>query len=251
MRLFGLIGFPLSHSFSARYFAKKFENEKIFDAEYRLFPLENISQLTSFVNLNPDLKGFNITIPYKIAILPFLDEISDVAKSAGAVNCVKINRNESGITLTGYNTDIYGFRESLLPALQTFHCSALVLGTGGAAKAVCYALNEMNIKATLVSRSGNEKSMLYYSQLSEEIMCSNLLIINTSPLGTFPDTEKCPDIPYKYLTSKHLLFDLNYNPAETKFLEQGRTKNAFTMNGLKMLELQAEKSWEIWNTALK
>lgn len=247
MELFGLIGYPLTHSFSAKYFSKKFATENIHDVEYRLFPITDISHLPSLILQNPDLKGFNVTIPYKIAILPLLDKISGVAKSVGAVNCVKINRNESGITLTGYNTDVYGFRESLLPALQTFHRNALVLGTGGAAKAVCHTLNELKIKTTLVSRSGNESSMLNYSQLSEEIMCNNLLIINTSPVGTFPDTEKCPDIPYKYITSKHLLFDLIYNPAETKFLEQGRKKSAFTMNGLKMLELQAEKSWEIWN----
>lgn len=247
MRLFGLIGFPLSHSFSAKYFAKKFESENISDADYRLFPFEDISGIIPLIEQNHDLQGFNVTIPYKVAILPYLDAITEAAKSVGAVNCVKIERNESGNTLTGYNTDVYGFRESLVPALKTFHHKALVLGTGGAAKAVCYTLHELGIKSTLVSRSGNEESVLKYPQLNEEIIVDNLLIINTTPVGTYPDTEKCPDIPYQFLSNKHLLFDLIYNPAETLFLQLGHEAGAITLNGSKMLELQAEKSWEIWN----
>ncbi len=247
MRLFGLIGYPLSHSFSAKYFARKFETENIPDTDYRLFPLENITDVTSLIALQPDLQGFNVTIPYKLAILPYLDHISDAAKSVGAVNCVKIDRNESGVELMGYNTDVYGFRESLIPALKPILKNALVLGTGGAAKAVCYTLNELGITYKLVSRTGGENSVLLYTQLTENIISDNLLIINTSPVGTFPDTEKCPDIPYHFLTNKHLLFDLIYNPAETKFLRLGREAGAATLNGSKMLELQAEKSWEIWN----
>jgi len=247
MRLFGLIGYPLTHSFSAKYFAKKFDTENIPDTDYRLFPLENIGEVASLIKLHPDLQGFNITIPHKVAILPYLDLISDAAKSVGAVNCVKIERNKSGIILTGYNTDIYGFRESLVPALKPFHKKALVLGTGGAAKAVCYTLQELGIPHTLVSRSANEESILNYSQLTDKIIGENLLIINTSPAGTFPDTDKCPNIPYIFLSNKHLLFDLIYNPAETKFLKLGREAGAETLNGSKMLELQAEKSWEIWN----
>jgi len=247
MRLFGLIGFPLSHSFSAKYFAKKFETENISDSDYRLFPFEDISGITSFLEQNPDLRGFNVTIPYKVAILPYLDAITEAAESVGAVNCVKIDRNKSGVTLTGYNTDVYGFRESLIPTLKPIHKNALVLGTGGAGKAVCYTLDELGIKYTLVSRTGNEESILKYSQLSEGIIAGNLLIINTSPVGTFPDIDKCPDIPYQFLTNKHLLIDLIYNPAETKFLKLGLEAGAATLNGSKMLELQAEKSWEIWN----
>jgi len=247
MRLFGLIGFPLSHSFSAKYFAEKFESENISDAGYRLFPLEDISEITSLLKLNPDLQGFNITIPYKVAILPYLDHISDAAKSVGAVNCVKIERSKSDIILTGYNTDVYGFRKSLAPALKPIHKSALVLGTGGASKAVCCTLNELGINYTLVSRTGNEKSVLNYSQLTEKLISENLLIINTSPAGTFPDVDKCPDIPYQFIKSRHLLFDLIYNPAETKFLRLGREAGATTLNGANMLVLQAEKSWEIWN----
>jgi shikimate dehydrogenase len=247
MRLFGLIGYPLSHSFSANYFANKFESENITDAEYRLFPIVNISEISSLIELYPDLQGFNITIPYKVAILPYLDHISDAAKSVGAVNCVKIKRTASGNILTGYNTDVYGFRESLAPALKLNHKNALVLGTGGAAKAVCYTLHELGIKYTLVSRTGNQKDVLHYSKLSDKVIRDNRLIINTTPVGTYPDKEKCPDIPYQFLGSKHLLFDLIYNPAETKFLRLGREAGATVLNGLKMLELQAEKSWEIWN----
>jgi shikimate dehydrogenase len=247
MRLYGLIGYPLSHSFSAKYFAKKFESENISDADYRLFPLKDITEVTSLIKLQPDLKGFNITIPHKVAILPYLDHISDAAKSVGAVNCVKIERNKSGIILTGYNTDIYGFRESLVPALKPIHKNALVLGTGGAARAVCYTLQELAIHFTLVSRTGNEEEILNYSQLNNKIISDNLLIINTTPVGTFPDIDKCPNIPYILLSNKHLLFDLIYNPTETKFLKLGREAGAATFNGSKMFELQAEKSWEIWN----
>jgi shikimate dehydrogenase len=247
MRLFGLIGFPLSHSFSAKYFAEKFESENITDTDYHLFPLEDIAEVTSLIKLNPDLQGFNVTIPYKLAILPYLNSISEAAKSVGAVNCVKVSRNGPDINLTGYNTDVYGFRESLLPALKSYHSSALVLGTGGAAKAVCYTLNEMGITYTLVSRKGDEVSILKYNQLTENIINSNLLIINTSPVGTFPDIDNCPDIPYQFLGNRHLLFDLIYNPAETKFLRLGREAGATILNGSDMLVLQAEKSWEIWN----
>jgi len=247
MRLFGLIGYPLSHSFSAKYFAKKFEAESISDSDYRLFPLESISEVTSLIKLHPDLLGFNITIPYKVAILPYLNDITDTAKSVGAVNCVKVERDASGVKLTGHNTDIYGFRESLIPFLEPFHSNALVLGTGGAAKAVCYTLNELGIHYTLVSRSGNEDSILKYSQLTEDIISNNLLIINTTPVGTYPVTDECPYIPYQFLSNSHVLFDLIYNPAETKFLKLGREAGATILNGSKMLELQAEKSWEIWN----
>jgi len=247
MRLFGLIGKPLSHSFSAKYFAVKFDAENIADTEYKLFPLDDISEVTALIESNPDLQGFNITIPYKISILPYLDTISDAAKSVGAVNCVKIERNKSGVLLTGYNTDVYGFSESLTPALKPDHKNALVLGTGGAAKAVCYTLEGLGINYTLVSRSGNEVSILKYRQLTDKIINDNLLIINTSPVGTYPDMDKCPDIPYQFLSNKHLLFDLIYNPAETKFLRLGREAGATALNGSKMLELQAEKSWEIWN----
>ena len=247
MRLFGLIGYPLSHSFSVRYFAEKFAEERIFDTDYTLFPLEDISQLPSLIDKYPDLQGFNVTIPYKVAILQFLDQVTPEAAEVVAVNCVKIKKDFSGTKLVGYNTDVFGFRESLLPLLKPHHQNALVLGTGGASNAVCYALKSLNINCNLVSRSPQKSSTLQYNQLNEAIISDNLLIINTTPVGTFPDIANSPDIPYQFLSNKHLLFDLIYNPAQTQFLENGQKYGASIKNGLQMLELQAEKSWEIWN----
>jgi shikimate dehydrogenase len=247
MRLFGLIGYPLSHSFSAKYFETKFAAEKIPDAEYRLFAMDKISLLSDLIDREKELQGFNITIPFKTSILTHLTHISEVASLAGAVNCVKIIRETSGVELVGYNTDVYGFRESLLPLLKPYHYEALILGTGGSAQAVAYVLHELGIGYTMVSRSAGEKSHLQYSLISKEIMSNNLLIINTTPLGMYPETEKFPDIPYHYLNNKHLLYDLIYNPAETIFLQKGREAGTMVKNGLQMLELQAEKSWEIWN----
>ena len=247
MRLFGLIGFPLSHSFSAQYFKKKFDNERISETEYRLFPLEDISMLPSLIYRLPDLQGFNVTIPYKSSILPYLDHISNEAAAIGAVNCVKIQRSTSEINLTGYNTDVYGFRLSLIPLLKSHHRNALVLGTGGASKAVCYTLRDMGINYTIVSRSKQDEKQLLYSQLNQNLISDNLLIINTTPVGTYPETELYPDISYQFIGNEHLLYDLVYNPAETRFLQKGREAGASTINGSQMLELQAEKSWEIWN----
>jgi shikimate dehydrogenase len=247
MRLFGLIGFPLSHSFSAQYFGKKFDNEFIPDTEYQLFPMEDISMLPSLIHRLPDLQGFNVTIPYKSAILPCLDQIDSEAAAIGAVNCVKIEQSDSGLKLTGYNTDVYGFRQSLRPLLKPHHINALVLGTGGASKAVSYALRELGINHTIVSRSKPDEKYLLYSELNQKIINDNLLIINTTPVGTYPEIELYPDIPYQFLVNKHLLYDLIYNPAETRFLQKGKEAGASIINGLQMLELQAEKSWEIWN----
>ncbi len=248
MRFFGLIGYPLSHSFSADFFEQKFTTENINDAGYRLFPLNSISELPEFIKQKPDLQGFNITIPYKVAILPYLNFVSKVAKEVGAVNCVKIIRDATGIKLFGFNTDVHGFRESLLPLLKPNHYSALILGTGGAAKAVSYSLLELGISYTMVTRKRDDKACMHYSQLTEDVINDNLLIINTSPVGMYPDTENTPDIPYQFIGRNHLLFDLIYNPAETLFLKKGREMGAVTKNGLQMLELQAEKSWEIWNS---
>lgn len=248
MRLFGLIGYPLSHSFSADFFKKKFTNDNINGAEYQLFSLESISELPNHINHTPDLQGFNITLPHKIAILPYLNFVSKVATEVGAVNCVKIERDATGIKLLGFNTDVHGFRQSLLPILKPNHYSALILGTGGGAKAVGYSLLELGISYTMVSRKKNDKSCLNYSELTQDIINDNLLIINTSPVGMYPDSENAPDIPYQFIGPNHLLFDLIYNPAETLFLKKGREAGAVTKNGLQMLELQAEKSWEIWNS---
>jgi len=247
MRLFGLIGYPLSHSFSATYFARKFADENISDTDYRLFPITDIAGLSDLLISKPGLLGFNVTIPYKIAVLPYLDQLSDEARGVGAVNCVKIERNGTDVKLTGYNTDIFGFRESLLPYLKPHHTKALVLGTGGAAKAVCYTLQQLGISFSLVSRNADTPGMLNYRQLTQNIISEHLLIINTSPVGMYPHTDACPEIPYRFLTPRHVLYDLVYNPAETKFMQQGMKAGAEVSNGLRMLELQAEKSWEIWN----
>jgi len=247
MRLFGLIGYPLSHSFSAKYFGKKFTDENISDTEYKLFPMEDISSLPQLILHQPDLQGINVTIPHKVAIISYLDQISAAAKAVGAVNCVRIERDGTGVTLTGYNTDIYGFRESLLPLLKPYHQQALVLGTGGAARAVCYSLKKLGIEFRLVSRKGQDANILSYSQLTKSLISANLLIINTTPVGMYPNTDKFPDIPYQFLSHRHILYDLVYNPEETLFMHKGHAAGAAVINGLQMLELQAEKSWEIWN----
>jgi len=247
MRLFGLIGLPLSHSFSAQYFAEKFARENIADATYRLFPLDNLEVIPNLLKQQIDLQGFNVTIPYKVAILPYLNHISDEAAAIGAVNCVKIERIGSSVTLTGFNTDIYGFRESLLPLLNPSHTKALVLGTGGAAKAVCFVLGQLGIDFISISRKKKLKSDLSYADITEEVIRNHKLIINTTPLGMFPEVLNCPDIPYQHISGSHILYDLIYNPAETEFLKRGKDAGALTCNGLQMLVLQAEKSWEIWN----
>ena len=247
MRLYGLIGYPLSHSFSAAYFARKFADENIADSDYQLFPITGISELSDLLVSRPELLGFNVTIPYKIAVLPFLHQLSAEARAVGAVNCVKVERNGADVKLTGHNTDIFGFRESLLPLLKPQHKQALVLGTGGAAKAVCYTLKQLDINITLVSRKSDEAGVLTYQQLSPDVLSDHLLIINTTPAGMYPNTETCPEIPYQYLTRDHILYDLVYNPTETLFMKKGLEAGAVVSNGLRMLELQAEKSWEIWN----
>lgn len=247
MRLFGLIGFPLSHSFSEKYFEKKFARENITDTLYKLFPLEDISLLPKLIEQYIDLKGLNVTIPYKIPAMSYMQHIEKEAVEIGAINCVKIYREASEIKLSGFNTDIYGFRESLLSVLTPHHKHALILGTGGASKAVCYVLDKLGIAYSLVSHTKNDAGYLQYTQLNKEIIETNTLIINTTPLGMFPETNKFPDIPYQFIHEEHLLFDLIYNPGETKFLKMGKGAGATIKNGMEMLELQAEKSWEIWN----
>jgi shikimate dehydrogenase len=245
MRLFGLIGYPLSHSFSKGYFAEKFRQEDIADCRYDNFPIEDIGQLTGIIENNPGLIGLNVTIPYKEKVVPFLDNISEEAREIGAVNTIKISRSGESITLLGYNTDVYGFSESLKPLLQPQHTSALILGTGGASKAVKFALRQLGIKFIQVSRNRSEK-YLAYEDLTPEIIDQNKLIINTTPLGTFPKVEELPPLPYQHLSSGHLLYDLVYNPAVTAFLNRGLEQKCQIKNGLQMLHLQAEKAWKIW-----
>ena len=246
MNIYGLIGKNLGHSFSANYFNEKFQIERI-NSHYELFPLSSISEFPSLITNNPDLKGLNITIPYKQAIIPYLDKLSDEAKEVGAVNVIKFYYDNNGSQiLEGYNSDVFGFKNSILPLLNSKIKNALILGNGGASKAVIYVLNNLDINVTVVSRT-KEKGDITYDDLNEDIVHKNLLIVNTTPLGMFPDIDSFPRIPYQYLTSKHVCFDLVYNPLETVFLKKGKEMGATVKNGLEMLKLQADAAWEIWN----
>ena len=242
MKTYGLIGRNISYSFSRAFFSKKFEYEKI-DAEYLNFDLASINQIHNILKETPNLSGLNVTIPYKEDIIPFLSNLDPIAKEIGAVNTVKIENNGS---LTGFNTDYFGFQESLNPHLKKNHKKALILGTGGASKAIAYALRNLNIAYTFVSRSP-EADQLNYEQLNKEIINEYLLIINCTPLGTFPNIEDFPPIPVEFLTANHLIYDLIYNPSITQLMKLGLNAEAKVINGEKMLQLQAEKAWEIWN----
>lgn len=246
MRRFGLIGYPLSHTFSPTYFAQKFSNESISEATYEAFPLASISDFPKLLNAHPDFRGLNVTIPYKESVIPFLDQLHPTAEAVGAVNTIRIHQQNGQRMLAGFNTDVEGFTGSLKPLIKAQHQRALVLGSGGAAKAVCFGLEQLGISAQVVSRSP-EGNQIDYAALNADIIHSHPLIVNTSPVGQHPNTAASPDIPYNHLTSDHLLFDLIYNPAETTFLQRGAARGAVTKNGLEMLELQAEGSWRIWN----
>jgi shikimate dehydrogenase len=245
MRKFGLIGYPLSHSFSKGYFTEKFLRENLSDCEYLNFPIDSITKFPEILLKNPELCGLNVTIPYKEQLFPFLDEIDPEAKRIGAINTIKFIQGERKKILKGFNTDVYGFSASLMEIMAEKIDNALILGTGGASKAVAYSLDELGIKYNFVSRKPGHLS---YGNIDKRTILEHRLIINTTPLGTFPDVDNCPGIPYDFLSSSHILFDLIYNPAETVFLRKGREKGATTINGLRMLHLQAEKSWEIWNS---
>ncbi|OYX25878.1 MAG: shikimate dehydrogenase [Flavobacteriales bacterium 32-35-8] len=244
MHKLGLLGKNISYSFSRNYFKSKFEKEGITGISYDNFDIEDISTFPSIIKNTNGLKGLNVTIPYKQAVMPFLDKIDKKAKAIGAVNTIKIKKNGK---LVGYNTDCYGFKKSIKPLLKTHHKKALILGTGGASKAIAYVLNELKIEYNFVSRTTSKDVLLTYDDLNETLIKDFDIIINCTPLGTFPNVENCPNIPYEGITEKHIMYDLIYNPLETKFLKLGKEHNATTINGLKMLELQAEKSWSIWN----
>ena len=241
-KIYGLIGKNIDYSFSRAYFNKKFKIENT-DAEYVNFDLETIKKLPD-VFKTKNLGGLNVTIPYKQDIFPYLDYLSDVAEAIEAVNVIKFENDGS---ITGHNSDYYGFKNSLLPLLKTKPEKALILGTGGASKAVAHALKDLNIDYTFVSRSKKE-GQLTYEELTEKHIAQNLLLINCTPLGTFPNIENCPNIPYEFITEKHVLYDLIYNPEETAFMKKGIEKGATVSNGLQMLILQAEKAYEIWNS---
>lgn len=248
MDTYGLIGFPLKHSFSAKFFTEKFNHEKI-DAEYLNFEIRDIQELGHIILGNPELKGLNVTIPYKETVIPFLDDISPEAQKIGAVNVIKVERKpeERCYTLTGHNTDYIGFKQSITPLIgRGFHRKALILGTGGASKAAAQALTDLHIEWKYVSRSPRDDRFIY-TDLSAEVLSEYTLIVNASPIGTFPQMEACPAIPYDFLTPRHLVYDLIYNPEETLFLQKGKAQGATTKNGMEMLERQALAAWEIWN----
>jgi len=242
MTKYGLIGYPLSHSFSKKYFTEKFERESIQDHAYELFPIEKIDQLQALLKTETALKGLNVTIPYKELVIPFLDEQSDVVKAIQACNCICIRDGK----LIGYNTDVIGFEKTLERQLSVTHKQALVLGTGGAAKAVHYVLRKKGIDFLQVSRTKGEGNITY-NQLDEKVMASHTLIVNTTPLGMYPNVDEAPSLPYHLLNEQHYLYDLVYNPAKTKFLSEGERRGALIENGADMLVIQAEASWDIWN----
>ena len=244
MRQFGIIGYPLSHSFSPAYFSEKFLREGITDACYDAYPLATIDDLPQLLKLHPGLCGLNVTIPYKKKVIRFLEEGNDAVKQTVACNCIKIVNNN----LYGYNTDIIGFENTLTPFLQSHHNKALILGTGGAAHAVEYVLKKLGISYVFVSRNKvGKQNCINYTDLNESWMSIYKLIINTTPLGQFPNTADSPPIPYKYISAQHYFYDLLYNPAETTFLKKAKQKNAIVKNGAEMLLIQAEESWNIWN----
>lgn len=243
MKRYGLIGYPLGHSFSQRYFTEKFEREGIAGCTYENFPIESIDRLDEVLERHPDLCGFNVTIPYKERIIPRLRSMAEEARKIGAVNCVRVTPEG----LVGHNTDAYGFRTSLLKLLDGAHPErALVLGTGGASKAVKYVLEQLGIPFDVVSRKASAGNFTY-DELTSETVRTRRLIVNATPLGTFPKTDECPDIPYAAIGETHFLFDLVYNPPLTEFLRRGRQQGAAIANGYDMLVGQAEKAWSIWN----
>jgi shikimate dehydrogenase len=246
IRRFGLVGKNISYSFSKKYFTEKFEKNELVTTSYENFDLTSIAQFPKLLRENPNLSGLNVTIPYKEKIIPFLDTLSKKAKKIGAVNCIKFTSNGK---IKGYNTDCYGFKKSLQPLLQPHHQKALILGTGGASKAVAFALDELGILYTFVSRSKTENA-LDYKYINATTFDNFQIIINCTPLGTFPAITECPPLPYEYFTPEHIAFDLIYNPEETLFLKLAKAKGAIIKNGFEMLELQAEKSWKIWNKSI-
>lgn len=246
MRTFGLIGYPLAHSFSKKFFTEKFEEEGIADHQYELFPIENIAAVVSLIAADDSLAGLNVTIPHKVGVMAYLNELDPAAQTIGAVNCIAIAHKDGETRLKGYNTDAYGFQESLRPYLKKHHSHALILGDGGAAKAVKYVLDQLQITYLSVVRTAAPNTILY-SDLTEELLQKHQVIINTTPLGTFPNIEAAPAIPYEWITDQHLAYDLVYNPEETEFLKRAKAKGAAIKNGFEMLQLQAERSWFIWN----
>jgi len=245
MREFGLIGKTLGHSFSQKFFEEKFRTENISNCSYELIELDDIEELPGLIESMPDLEGLNVTIPFKKAVLNFMDQLDEIALETGAVNTIRIIRMPGKFYLKGYNTDVFGFEHSTRDIHR--YKNALILGRGGAAVSVAYALNNLGINYKFVSRNPRDDKAIAYVDLDREIMDKFHLIINTTPLGMHPNEKNFPNIPYQYLTENHFLYDLIYNPEVSKFLEKGIRYGAKTFNGLAMLEMQAEAAWDIWN----
>ncbi len=246
MKKYGLIGYPLTHSFSKRFFTEKFETENI-ESSYDNFEIDSIQKFPEIIRNNPKLIGLNVTIPYKEQVIPYLNEMNDSAQEIGAVNTVKITRTSTGVYLKGFNTDTFGFENSIKPLLKEYHKKALILGTGGASKALKFVLNKLGIEFISASIEELKDNEIRYDEVDEKMMAERLLIINATPLGTYPKTESFPAIPYEFITEKHLLFDLVYNPEVTQFMARGKARGATVKNGYEMLLGQALRSYEIWN----
>lgn len=245
MDKYGLIGFPLGHSFSKSFFNEKFQNEGI-DAEYINFEIKGIDELPEVLATNPELRGLNVTIPYKEKVLSFLDYISVQARAIGAVNVIRVDHKGDDVVLKGYNSDVIGFTKSIEPLLETFHRKALILGTGGASKAINYGLKSLGLETVLVSRY-ERPGTIQYKDITPDVVKEYNVIVNCTPSGMFPHYDECPDLPYEALDNHNLLYDLIYNPDETLFMKKGRERGAQTKNGLEMLLLQAFASWDFWN----
>ncbi|MCW3807680.1 shikimate dehydrogenase family protein [Plebeiibacterium marinum] len=247
MKTYGLIGYPLSKSFSQKYFTEKFEKENL-KARYLNFPIASIDEFPELLTHHPYIGGLNVTIPYKEKVIQYLDDLDPVSKEVGAVNVIKVDwTNPKEPKLTGYNSDIIGFTRSIQPLLKDHHKKALILGTGGAAKAAAYGLKSLNIESKYVSRTPKGDNQISYQSLDKNTIEENTVIVNTTPLGMYGNMDAKPDIPYQYCGNNHLFFDLVYNPEVTAFLKAGQEQGAVIKNGLEMLHLQAEGAWEIWN----
>lgn len=245
MDKYGLIGYPLGHSFSISYFNEKFQNEKI-DATYENFEIPDITSLTEILESNPNLRGLNVTIPYKQQVMKYLDMISPEARAIGAVNVIKVTHSGSKTILKGFNSDVIGFAKSIEPMLEPSHKKALILGTGGASKAIDYGLKSLGLETLFVSRS-KKQDTIQYEDITPEIICEYKVIVNCTPVGMYPHANECPKLPYEAMDTHTLLYDLIYNPDETLFMKNGKKYGATVVNGLEMLLLQAFASWEFWN----
>jgi len=244
MKVYGLIGYPLEHSFSLNYFTEKFNREDLADCVFRNFPLHDIRELPALIKSTPDLSGLAVTIPYKQSVLPFLDQMDEEAGAAGAVNCICIQNGK----LIGYNTDIIGFLHSFSAHRKKDQDKAIILGSGGSSLAVRFVLESLGMEYLMVSRRPEAGKSIGYREMNAALMASHRVIINCTPAGMFPHSDTCPDIPYDFISTEHYLFDLVYNPAETLFLQKGKERGAFIQNGWDMLKIQAEENWKLWNS---